>query len=137
MLRAAAVALLVAALGPPPAGADAPASGAARASGPVELTVAGRTVRLAGLAAPAGTTVRLARADVLDLLLAERTVTCRPAPPSARPAAPAPARCTADGLDLAVPLLLWGLARTTPDAPERYRTLEGIAGAFGRGVWGE
>ncbi|HEV7286078.1 MAG TPA: hypothetical protein VGN75_14585 [Kaistia sp.] len=45
------------------------------------------------------------------------------------------ARCLADGVDLALPLLAYGLARTTPAAPPTYRRVEGLAGVLGRGIW--
>lgn len=50
-------------------------------------------------------------------------------------ASTAEAVCTADGIDLVLPLLARGLARTATRASEYYRRAEGVAGAMGLDVW--
>ncbi|NBC33925.1 MAG: hypothetical protein GVY13_14725 [Alphaproteobacteria bacterium] len=119
--------------------ADDPWPGDAVAAGPLSLTDGETEIRLHGLDLPGGW-VWLDRScpdgkGILNTLLEHRTITCRTV--ARIDAATVEAVCAADGLDLAVPLLLWGHVTTAADASRRYRGLEGVGGAYGRGLWGE
>lgn len=113
-------ALHIGAAGPqPPAGVP----------GPATVDVAGGRYRLAAIE-PGWP---LEACPALGLLTWGRTVACTPVAGTGR--AEPEARCLADGVDLALPLLAYGFARTTPAAPPAYRRVEGLAGVLGRGIW--
>lgn len=125
---------LVAVLMLMPAEASAPkpelVAGAGQAAGPVSLLVEGRRFRLADIEDGGWT---LEACPALSLLAWGRRVECRTV--GRRVDGEDEAVCTADGVDLALPLLARGLASTRPTADSLYRRIEGAAGALGYGIW--
>lgn len=110
-------------------GAACPEHPVASRPGPVTVEAAGGRYRLAAVE-PGWP---LDSCPALGLLTWERAVTCTPVAGARRPEPEA--RCEADGVDLALPLLAYGLARATPPAPPVYHRTEGGAGVLGRGMW--